>query len=67
MEQSGSIIIVQKDAEQGEYPIVEFLKTGGKVHRTMEDNAIRTGTETWEGNNGGAVKMQNNRDGRKCK
>ena len=31
----------------------------------MEDNGIRTASETREDNNGGAVEMQDNRDGRK--
>ena len=36
----------------------------GEVHRTMEDNAMRTATETWEYDNGGAVEMRDNGDGR---
>ena len=38
-------------------------KNGNEVHGTMEDNAMRNATETWEDNNGVTVYMQDNRDG----
>ena len=38
---------------------------GGEVRGTMEENAMRTATETREDGKGGAVEMQDNGDGRK--
>ena len=32
----------------------------------MEDNTMRTATETWEDNNVSAMEMQDNGDGRQC-
>ena len=40
-------------------------KNGGEVDGKMEDNVMRTATEMQEDNNGGAVEMQDNGDGRK--
>ena len=42
-------------------------KNGSEVHRKMEDNMMRTATETPENDNGVMVEMRNNGDGREGK
>ena len=40
---------------------------GGEVGWEMEDNLMRTATEIWKDDNGGAVEIQDNGDGRKVR
>ena len=40
-----------------------YTDNDGKVHGKMEDNMMRTATETQEDENGGAVEMRDDGDG----